>query len=378
MQSYRYKTPGVYTEEIVPPLSGVFRTGVPVFLGFTQSGSIEQPVSLSLWSHFQENFGSPRPEGYLADAVHGFFQNGGRRCYVVRLNEEKKAVSALQEGLDILVDLDTVDLICAPDIMLGQDQAVKQKMALAHCDQQNDRFAILDSMSGITTEATLAQRQGLVGQNGALYFPWIRVFSLGADAQIDVSKSRWVPPCGHIAGVYARSDFQVGPYKAPANEILEGVMDLKINLMTTTLDRLNEMGVNCLRAFAGRGIRVWGARTLSNEPTPGYVNVRRLMITVSRWIERFMTHLMFEQNNFLLWMRIERELSVYLDGLFQEGALKGSSQKQAFYVKCNEETNPPEVRDAGEVVTEIGLAPAAPCEFIVVRIIHGSGGVLIT
>lgn len=221
-------------------------------------------------------------------------------------------------------------------------------------------------------EAVIKQRQALYGINGALYFPWIRVRTA------ENPNGRYVPPCGHVAGIFARTDQRSGVHKAPANEVLEGVTDLQYTLDNSEQGPLNEQGINCLRAFPGRGIRLWGARTLSTAPDWTYVNVRRLFLTVGRWIERSMAGLVFEPNDPRLWARIRRELTAYLNGLYQQGALKGRSAEEAFYVKCDAETNSADERDAGRVVTEIGLAPAQPGEWIVVHIIHGAGGVTIS
>jgi phage tail sheath protein FI len=208
--------------------------------------------------------------------------------------------------------------------------------------------------------------------NGALYYPWIKVQTPS------MPQGALMPPCGHIAGVYARTDQRTGVHKAPANEALEGVLDLEREIDDLTQGQLNPQSVDCLRAFPGRGIRVWGARTLSNNSAWLYINVRRLFLTASRWIERNMSAMIFEQNDPSLWTRIERELTAYLNGLFQRGALKGSKPQEAFYVKCDAETNPSEVREEGRVVTEIGLAPAVPNEFVIVRIVHGASGVTIS
>jgi hypothetical protein len=180
-----------------------------------------------------------------------------------------------------------------------------------------------------------------------------------------------------VAGVYTRSDREVGVHKAPANAVLEGVVNLERSLSSADQERLNPEGVNCIRGFPGRGIRVWGARTLSNEPAWAYVNVRRIFLTAARWIEANLTDTVFEPNDARLWARIGRELTVYFQGLFERGALKGATAREAFYIKCDAETNPPEQRDQGRVITEIGLAPGLPNEFIVVRIIHGASGVTI-
>jgi phage tail sheath protein FI len=176
-----------------------------------------------------------------------------------------------------------------------------------------------------------------------------------------------------VAGVFARCDARVGVFKAPANEALIGVLDLEFPLGPEVQAGLNPQGVNCLRALPGRGLRVWGARTLSADPTWLYVNVRRLFITLARWIDRNMGWAAFEENTPRLWTRIRRELGVYLGALWEAGALRGASAAEAFYVKCDAETNPAGDRDQGRVVTEIGLAPTAPAEFVVVRIAHLPG-----
>jgi len=167
-------------------------------------------------------------------------------------------------------------------------------------------------------------------------------------------------------------------HKAAANEVINGALDLQIILPEPTVGRLYAHGVNCLRALPGRGIRVWGARTLSDDPAQRDVNARRVLSTIGRWVERFMTSLVHEPNDVRLWVRIVREVAGYLDGLFQRGVLKGGTAEQAFFVKCDGETNAPAAVAAGLVVTQIGVALAAPAEFTVVRIIHGASGVTVS
>jgi phage tail sheath protein FI len=379
MPSSQQRIPGVYREEIFPAAAPELITGVPAFLGYAQEGPINLAQRLTLWPQFKEIFGQPQEKGYLYRAVEGFFSNGGRLCYAVRLQQEGiSPQEALSKALKELESLDAVDLICAPDIV-GESRAIDivrkmQEAVLQHCDQMGDRFAILDSPS-LSTAAQIPQilehRQHLQSTNGALYFPWIKI-----------ETGSYIPPCGHIAGVYARCDREVGPHQAPANYVLEGVLDLQFEVSDTELDKLNPesevAGVNVVRAFRGRGIRIWGARTLSDDPIWRYINVRRLFLTAGRWIERNLAGVAFEPNDYKLWVRIERELTTYFQSLFEGGALKGSTPQEGFYVKCDAETNPPEVRDAGKVVTEIGLAPTIPNEFIVVRLIHGTTGLSVT
>jgi phage tail sheath protein FI len=375
-----YKTPGVYREEIFIKPEARLPTGVPGFIGFADAGSqggpdFNQPVALHRKEEFAARFGS-RPESYLAEVVNGFFDNGGVRCYVARANPDGDRAAALQNAIAALAPLNDLDLVAAPDAMslrLANDNpdvsaiTQVQRQMLAHCAEQGDRLAILDALPGRTAEKVLEQRASLtLGQaepiNGALYYPWLRVVG-----------GRFAPPCGHVAGVFARADGRVGVFKAPANEEVFGVIDLETSIDNSIQDQLNPEGVNCLRAFPGRGIRVWGARTLSRDPNWRYVSVRRLFLTLRRWIDLNMAWAAFEPNETRLWVRIQRELTTYLTKLLRDGALKGATPEQAFFVKCDTETNPPGLREVGQVVTEIGLAPLAPAEFIVVRIIHRAG-----
>jgi phage tail sheath protein FI len=337
---------------------------------------------------FFDNFLAPAA-GFLADAVEGFFNNGGVRCYVARAapcDTTDAQAQAMKDSLDALAVVNDLDLVAVPDAMTfnlstgdpGKDAAANaapnaaatlavQVHALKHCAENLGRFALLDSIRGSAPADVLRQRDQIGLQTkepvgGALYYPWLKT---GA--------GRLVPPCGHVAGIYARSDGNVGVHKAPANEEIFGVFDLETNVTAAMQDGLNPQGVNCLRAFAGRGLRVWGARTLSRDETWRYVNVRRLFLTVCRWIDLNMPWASYEPNEPRLWVRIQRQLGAYLRDLWTAGALVGQTPDQAFYVKCDAETNPPELRELGQAVTEIGIAPSSPAEFVVVRILHRAG-----
>jgi hypothetical protein len=368
--------PGVYLEEeFALPRRTLFTTGVPAFLGALPSlkdpANKHKPVMLTLWSQFEARICSPAPRCDLAYAVRGFFANGGTGCYVVPL--ERVTESELEIGLDNIGKLDTIDLVCAPDLVSISNRAEAfrlQQILVKHCEEAGDRFAILDSFRGDGNDNVWEQWSQIDGANGAIYYPWVKV--LGFDRQIAL-----VPPCGHIAGVYARTDRTRGVHKAPANELLEGVVGLERDLTSYDQSELNPKHINCLRSFPGRGIRVWGARTLSGQPAWTYVNVRRLFLTAVRWIHWHMTEVVFEPNQPNLWARIERELNAYFMDLYHAGALKGDTPQEAFYVKCDEETNPQGSGDVNQVVTEIGLAPAIPYEFVIVRVIQGPSGVSI-
>ncbi|NDJ16471.1 phage tail sheath family protein [Myxacorys almedinensis] len=367
------RSPGVYLEEIFPTPAPELLTGVCAFLGFADTGAVNIPQALTLWTQFTASFG--RSAGYLSSAVYGFFNNGGQLCYVIRLDPNLPVENALAQGLDAIAPLDRMDLVCAPDIVhptRSSEQIRRMQQAvLDHCDQLGDRFAILDAGYDLSLDAVQHQQRSLSSANAALYFPWIQ------DENQPIGS--FVPPCGHVAGVFARSDRAVGVHQLPANYALEGVLDVKRALTNADQFRLNPdlqvAGINCLRAFPGRGIRVWGGRTLSTDANWRYINVRRLFLTVVRWVELRLADVAFEPNEVQLWIRIERELNAFCETLLQQGALQGRVPQEAFFVKCNAETNPPEERDRGRVITEIGLAPTLPNEFIVVRLIHGTSGV---
>jgi len=398
------KAPGVYRSDVFLPLESGLPTGVPGFVGFvTRIGDgnraadnsvLSRPIAMHRRSDFQLSFESWSP-GYLADAVNGFFVNEGARCYVaaVELDDSwnsKARAKALTDALDSLAPLTDLDLIAIPDAMTLRsstdsgkldEAAVKQvqQYALEHCARNGDRIAILDALPEQNEQALMQQRLGLSEEtgpiNGALYYPWLKVglkVESKAVSKIDQQTARFrlVPPSGHVAGVIARSDARAGVFKAPANEEIRDALDVELQVDADTQGRLNSKGVNCLRAFPGRGIRVWGARTLSRDPNWWHLNARRMFLTLERWIELNMTWASFEPNTPELWVRITRELSSYLNDLWKAGALAGQTADEAFYIKCDSETNPPESVGNGQTVTEIGLAPNSPAEFIVVRIVH--------
>lgn len=390
MMLQHYSTPGIYPQDVFVPPPAALRTGVPAFIGLISRSEanaagidVSMPnvlTPITLWPQFSARFGAVASYGYLALAVYGFFLNGGRMCYplVACFEDGTPPAIALDIALHVLATNSDIDLICAPDIMRWPapgDVQIMQAMLLDHCAALGDRFAILDALPSTSAADVLNQAQALNSPNSALYFPWLDV-GIRTGAQHDVPI--YVPPSGHMAGIYARSDEQVGVYKAPANERIEGVLDLHITLTDSQQAQLNDGHVNCLRSFPGRGIRVWGARTLSQDTAWTYVNTRRVFQTAGRWIARTLADVAFEPNDPLLWARIEREVNAYCNALFQRGALRGGTPEEAFYVRCDGTTNPLDARDRGEVVTEIGLAPSFPNEFIVVRIIHGASGVTMT
>jgi hypothetical protein len=177
-----------------------------------------------------------------------------------------------------------------------------------------------------------------------------------------------------MAGIYARSDNERGVHKAPANEVIRGAMALEMQITKGEQDILNPIGVNCIRAFPGRGIRVWGARTLSSDASWRYINVRRLFNFVEKSIQTGTQWIVFEPNDADLWARIRRDITAFLSTVWGSGALFGATASEAFYVKCDAENNPAATRDLGQVIIEIGMAPVKPAEFVIFRISQWAGG----
>jgi phage tail sheath protein FI len=246
---------------------------------------------------------------------------------------------------------------------------------ISHCELMGDRLAILDAPPGLNAQQIKEWRVDKAGydsKQAALYWPWVKVFDPASGNNV------FVPPSGHMAGVWARSDATRGVHKAPANEVVRGAIALETNITSREHDMLNPHGINVVRSFPGRGIRVWGARTLSSDPAWRYINVRRLFNYLEESILNGTQWVVFEPNDFDLWQRIRRTISAFLVRQWRDGALFGQTADEAFYVMCNSETNPAENIDAGLVTCEIGIAPVKPAEFVVFRLAQYSGGAALT
>jgi phage tail sheath protein FI len=498
-----YLTPGVYVEEVdrgPKPIEGV-GTAVAAFLGVAEKGPIGEATMVANWTQYTEQFGGFVPGAYLAQAVYGYFNNGGNLCFVVRVGDESagevaappatasigskangapvtlKALAretgaaadgislevadgpddtfnltvkrgsdeekfegltmargaknvlevvnkqsklvTLEEvaakglaipervpaagtyaltvtgsvalapvspeqyegntsdrtGLGGLEAIDQVTMVCAPDVMAAYEQGALDKdgvkavqlAMIAHCERMGDRVAIIDPLPGMNAQEAYDWRQNGAGYDSkyaAMYYPWIQIanpFPGGPSTSL-------VPPSGHVAGIWARSDGERGVHKAPANEIVRGVLGLPITLTPSEQGVLNPVGVNCIRTFPGRGVRVWGARTLSSDPSWRYLNVRRLFNYVEKSIYIGTQWAVFEPNDQILWAKIRRDVGSFLQRAWMDGALFGATPEQAFFVKCDEENNPSITRDAGQLFVDIGIAPVKPAEFIVFRI----------
>jgi phage tail sheath protein FI len=287
--------------------------------------------------------------------------------------------SADRTGFAGLEAVDEVTMLSVPDLMAVYQQGVidlegvqaVQLAMIAHAELMGDRVAILDAPPSLNAQQIKEWRVDKAGYDSkyaTLYWPWVKVFDPLSGQAIHV------PPSGHVAGVWARSDDTRGVHKAPGNEVVRGAISLELNLTKGEHDQLNPVGINCIRAFPGRGIRVWGARTISSDPSWRYLNVRRLFNFVEESIFEGTQWVVFEPNDQRLWGRVKRTINSFLLRVWRDGALFGATPEQAFFVKCDEENNPPEVRDAGQLIVDIGIAPVKPAEFVVFRIAQFSGG----
>mgnify|MGYP003335196000 FL=1 len=248
---------------------------------------------------------------------------------------------------------------------------------IGHAEKSGDRLAILDTPPNLGPSAAAAWRSETAGYDSkfaALYYPWIKVGNPFAKPDNDEPKMLTVPPSGHLAGIWARNVATRGVCKAPANEVVRGVLDVEMKITTVEQEQLNPIGVNCIRPFGARGMRVWGARTLSSDPSWRYVPVRRMFNFVEKTILMGTNWVVFESNDEALWQRVKRTINAFLIGLYRDGALAGTTPGDAFYVKCDAETNPPSSVDEGKLVVEIGIAPLKPAEFVIFRIAQWQGG----
>ncbi len=285
---------------------------------------------------------------------------------------------ARRKGMGGLAAVDEVTMVVMPDIMTlasdnGDDVQIRdlQGKMIAHCEMAGDRMAILDCPPDMLPQEILEWRMNTAGYDSkfaALYYPWIEVQDPLTNQPI------MIPPSGHVAGLWCRTDSTRGVHKAPANEVVLGANGLGFQITQAEQGGLNKVGINCIRAFPGRGIRVWGARTMSSDPEWRYINVRRLFNFVSESIMEGTQWSVFEPNDEKLWIQLRIAATNFLTRVWSDGALFGSTPAQAFYVKCDSETNPPEVIEAGQVICEIGIAPVKPAEFVIFRLSQYSGG----
>ncbi|MBQ3077056.1 MAG: phage tail sheath subtilisin-like domain-containing protein [Clostridia bacterium] len=262
-------------------------------------------------------------------------------------------------GLQAFIENNNVSIMAIP----GVTDANVQSTLIAYCENRTSCFAILDLPLELKkTDEVAAFRDMYDSTYAAAYHPWIEMLDMGS------KRPAYFPPSGAMAGVFARVDVDRGVHKAPANEVVRGCTGLSCSYNDAEQDILNPIGVNLIRAFTGRGIRVWGARTISSNGLWKYINVRRLFIYVEQSIKNNTNWVVFEPNSEVLWDRVKRTISTFLATCWRDGALAGTTPEQAFYVECGPTTMTQDDIDNGRLICNIGIAPVKPAEFVIFRI----------
>ncbi|MET7966561.1 phage tail sheath subtilisin-like domain-containing protein [Micromonospora sp. NPDC005305] len=393
-----YFSPGIYVEEVpsgARPI-GPVGTSTAAFVGLTpnRTAHVNEALAVNSWSEFLRLYadGEHLESTPLARAVFGFLDNGGTRCWVVNVGEggQLTGTGGKRGGLQLLEAIDEISILAAP----GYHDPVSHEALISTAERLRTMVAICDpppdvaDISRLTRVATPPKSSGKPADGtpkpdddppggdrprqsdyATYYFPWIRVRDpLSGELVL-------TPPSGHVAGIWARTDALRGVHKAPANEPVRGAVDLAYRVTRPEHDVLNPKGVNVIRFFSGEGIRLWGARTLAAEASEWrYLNVRRLSIAIELAIAGGTRWMVFEPNDYTLWRSIRRDIGAFLTRVWRDGALLGRTPEEAFFVKCDEETNPADVRDAGMVVAHIGIAVVKPAEFVVFKLSQWAGG----
>jgi uncharacterized protein len=394
-----YEAPGVYVEELplIPTITGV-GTSTAGFIGVVDDNvvmppdptdatgqakltvaPVEQPVKVFSFDDYTRAFGSFQPWAAAATppsnqnlvySVFGFFLNGGSACWVARV-KKLTAVTDVSPVLGKFAAIDEIALVAAP----GAPEVVQAEI-IRHCADENlqDRFAIVDGLPNAAAITDVAIKGALDGtpegksDYAALYFPYITVTNREPGPQKGPARID-LPPSGFVAGIYARVDNARGVHKAPANEDVRGAVAVARQITKREQGGVNLKGINVIRQLNG-SILVWGARTLGSDDNTKieYISVRRLLIFLRESIDEGTQFAVFEPNSPPLWATIIRSVTGLLTQEWRDGALFGVVPEQAFYVKCDASTNPPAIRDRGRVITEVGVAPVKPAEFVIFRI----------
>jgi len=384
------KMPGVYVEEISTPpapIPGV-DTSTAAFIGAAlegPAGTVSDPITSvvqfnSIYGdssdlHFSD---APSPtRNYLALAVQSFFDNGGKRLYIVRVaaadgSGNAPGVADYIKALSALECVDDISIVAAPGATApaatGSEAVVPIYAALiAHVSRpQAYRFAVLDPPAGCSNSDIEAIRSQIDSKHAALYYPWITIANPLADSASHPQIN--VPPSGSICGIYARTDVERGVFKAPANQQITGATGFERQLTARDSDLLNPLGINCLRFFPGKGNLVFGARTVSTDAEWKYINISRYLLYLEQSIDRGLQWVVFEPNGEKLWTSIRSSINNFLNAEWHSGALLGAKQEDAFFVRCDLTTMTQADIDNGQLICLIGVALIKPAEFVIFRI----------
>ena len=355
-----------------------------MFVGWAPQGPVDHALHLTGFSDYERNYGGFDEGSLLGYAVRQFYDNGGVDAYVLRLAGDGGAAAgpadaaflgALEAAFDAggaVERIDLFNLICVPGLadalairMLQRRARERRAFLILDCAESADAATVEDQLAGIT---------GTDAANAALYFPWLR-----APDPLRQDALRAFPPCGFIAGIFARSDAARGVWHTPAglDASLMGAVELDVPVSETEIARLNARGINGLRIVPPAGIVVWGARTLGGDADPEwrYVAVRRTALLIEQSLSRGTQWAALEPNDALLWQRLRRDVEAFMQGLFGQGAFRGNTPNQAYFVKCDGSTTTQADIINGVVNILVGFAPLKPAEFVVIRIQQMAGGV---
>jgi len=340
-----YLAPGVYVEEVSYRAKSI--EGVPTstagFVGETSTGPTNEPCLVQSVAEFESLYGT---ECHVAQAARAFFAQGGRRLFVFRVTGAVDHAAALRA----LEGIREIAIVAAP----GVDAT---DALVAHATRCN-RFALVDAPRTPTIEEAIAWRTRVDSPYAAVYYPWPRAGSMD------------VPPSGVVAGLYARTDLEHGVWKAPAGvtEPITGVTGLERPLSEAEISDLVAGGINPFRALPDGSIVAWAAHTTSSDPEWKYVNVRRYLSYLERSLDRGTQWTVFEPNGAPLWADVQETIGDFLEGEYRTGGLVGRTPEEAYFVRCDQTTMTRDDIDRGLLVCLVGVAPARPAEFVIIRI----------
>ena len=350
------------------------------FAGLAPAGPLDRAVRVESWEAFATHFGDrDRPqegpfmlEAKLAHAVRGFFRNGGRACWIARVPGGPGAcdVTGHLAALDRLAALDEPTIIATPDVhgtSAGAQGATSVQHALiTGCERIVGRIALVDPPPGLDCEGVLAWRaqSRIDSAVAAAYHPWVEVDDPTSGATIAV------PPSGHAAGLWARVDTRSGPYRAPTAEALLATGGAASELTAAQQHQLNRSGLNCLRAWPGPELRVWGACTLSRDPELRYLHHQRIVGHLIASIAQGTRWASDAESTERLHEQLHVTITAFLTRAWRAGALQGDTPAQAFSVRCDELLDDEAARSRGDIVIEVGLAVRRRSDFRVLRIAH--------
>jgi uncharacterized protein len=300
----------------------------------------------------------------LVDAV--YFLTGGNDGNAPSVENYRGGTdedTELKHGLTAFEDVEDISIVAAPGSTFNDSVAQGVALALiAHARKMQYRIAVIDSIRGDTISQVRDYRAQFDSSHAAFYYPWVRVIDPVTGLE------NHYPPSGFVAGIYARNDIERAVYKAPANEVVNLAIGFEKFLNKGQQEVLNPEGINCFRFFEGRGMRLWGARTMTSDPEWKYVNLRRYFAYLERSIDKGTQWAVFEPNGEKLWANVRRTISDFLLNEWQNGALLGEKPETAYFVKCDRGTMTQNDLDNGRLVCQIGVAPLRPAEFVIFRI----------